>query len=434
MEVLEAELPAPDDQPAEIKFQFAEAFGPLLQPCRFKGAKGGRGAAKSHFFAGNLVKDCYTNPGTRAIGLREIQKDLRQSSKLLIQDKIVAMGLQSWFNILDNEIQTPGDGVISFQGMQNHTADSIKSLEGYRRGWFEEAHRMSQRSLDLLYPTFRMEDSELWFSWNPISKKDPVEKFFRENAGDPDFACIEVDYSDNPWLTDALRRDMERDRRRDPEKYKHIWLGDYQTHSEARVFHNWKVEDFDSPETAEDWEQLQVDLGVTLKPSECRFYFGCDWGFGRDNPTVLVRMFLIRALRRVYIDYEAWAIGCEIDRCPRLFMEVPQSQRWPITADSANPQNISYMRRHGFPRMKASVKGPGSVEEGVEFLKAWDIIVHPRCRHVIDELSFYSYEVDPKTEEVLPILADKKNHTIDSARYALEDERRPGVRAGAGRY
>jgi phage terminase large subunit len=102
---------------------------------------------------------------------------------------------------------------------------------------------------------------------------------------------------------------------------------------------------------------------------------------------------------------------------------IPGATVWPVTADSSNPQAISYLKRHGF-RVEPSVKGTGSIEEGITFLKSYDIVVHPRCPHVIDEMSAYSYEIDKNTEEILPVLADKKNHTIDSLRYAVEGERR----------
>jgi phage terminase large subunit len=137
---------------------------------------------------------------------------------------------------------------------------------------------------------------------------------------------------------------------------------------------------------------------------------------------VLVRCYIVG--RVLYVDYEVWQVGCEIDKTPALFERVPESNRWPITADSSNPQSISYMQRNGYTRIEASVKGVGSVDEGIEFLKSYDIVVHPRCRHVVDEMSSYSYEIDKQTEEVLPKLADKKNHTIDSLRYAVEAVRR----------
>jgi len=149
--------------------------------------------------------------------------------------------------------------------------------------------------------------------------------------------------------------------------------------------------------------------------------YGADWGFSID-PSVLVRCWIDG--KRLYVDHEAYMVGCEIDSLPALFMSVPDGEKWPIIADSARPETISYMRKHGFPKILPAVKGPRSLEEGVEFLKSYDIIVHPRCQHLIDELTLYSYKTDPLTQLVMPILADKDNHVIDSLRYALEGARR----------
>jgi phage terminase large subunit len=155
-------------------------FLPLISPARYKGAYGGRGSGKSHFFAEALIERCVMQP-TRAVCLREIQNSLKQSVKLLIEDKIKALGVGSQFRILETHIEAPGNGIITFQGMQNHTAESIKSLEGYHVAWFEGAQSMSQFSLGLLRPTIREEGSELWFSWNPRSAKDPIDVLLRSS-------------------------------------------------------------------------------------------------------------------------------------------------------------------------------------------------------------------------------------------------------------
>ena len=117
-------------------------------------------------------------------------------------------------------------------------------------------------------------------------------------------------------------------------------------------------------------------------------------------------------------------MGCDIDFTPDLFAEVPDSHKWPITADSSRPETIAYMKKHGYDKMTYSVKGKGSVEDGIEFLKSFDIVVHPRCQHTIDELLAYRWKVDPKTGEILPIPEDKNNHVIDALRYACEGARR----------
>lgn len=336
--------------------------------------------------------------------IREVQRSLEQSAKRLIEDKIEALGVGSLFEIQRDRILTPGGGLIIFQGMQNHTADSIKSLEGFMRAWVEEAQSLSQRSLDLLRPTIRAEGSEMWFSWNPRLPTDPIDKFLREQPP-PNSIVVQANWDANPWFPEVLREEMEWDRKRDPDKYQHVWEGAYLRNSEARVFHNWRVDEFETPTNAE-------------------FYFGADWGFSVD-PTVLVRCFVEG--RTLYIDYEAYAVGCAIDRTPDLFRQVPGSEKWPITADSARPETIDFMKRHGFPKMKPSRKGAGSVEDGVEFVKSFDIVVHPRCRHTIDELTLYSYKTDRLTGEVMPVLEDSKNHVIDALRYAVEAMRRRGV-------
>lgn len=374
---------------------------PLLNPARYKGAHGGRGSGKSHAFAEMLVERCIMAK-TDAVCIREVQKSLAQSVKRLVEAKIEDLGVGHLFDIQQSLIKAPHGGLIIFQGMQNHTADSIKSLEGFDIAWVEEAQSLSQRSLDLLRPTIRKPGSELWFTWNPAKATDPVDVLLRGEVPPPDACVVQANYRDNPWLPDVLRAELEYDRDRDPDKFAHIWLGEYQRNSEARVFRNWRVEEFDAP------------AGVT-------FRMGADFGFSID-PSVLVRCYIEG--RNLYIDHEAWQIGCEIDRLPDLFMTVPEAEVWPMVADSSRPETISYLRNHGFPRVHAAVKGARSVEEGVEFLKSFDIIVHPRCQHVIDELTLYSFEVDPQTQLVLPKLADKNNHCIDALRYACEGVRR----------
>ena len=334
---------------------------------------------------------------------RWVQKSLSQSVKRLLEMKIEQMNAGAYFEVQEAVIKSrKGDGLIIFQGMQNHTADSIKSLEGYDRAWVEEAQSLSQKSLDLLRPTIRKPASELWFTWNPRQASDPVDHLLRGPNPPPDGVVLPVNYEDNPWFPDVLRDEMEYDKRRDPDKFHHVWRGGYLSNSEAQVFRNWRVEEFEAP-------------------ADAIHRLGADWGFAVD-PTTLVRCHIIG--RTLYIDFEAYRVGCEIMDTPDLFMTVPESEKWPIVADSARPETISFMQKHGFPKIMSAVKGPKSLEEGVEWLKSYDVVVHPRCVHTIDELTLYSYKTDPLTGKILPILEDKKNHVIDALRYACEGIRR----------
>ena len=386
---------------ADLEIETPRVFLPLLAPARYKGAWGGRGSGKSHFFAEILIERCLLGK-THAVCVREVQESLNQSVKKLLESKIEALGVGHLFTIQYDKILAANGSLIIFQGMKNHTAESIKSLEGFDLAWVEEAQSLSQRSLDLLRPTIRKPGSELWFSWNPRQATDPVDVLLRGEMPPPDAVVVRANYRDNPWLPDVLEAELAYDQRRDPDKFAHIWLGEYQRNSEARVFRNWRIEEFDMPPGA-------------------IFRLGADWGFSVD-PSVLVRCAIEG--RALYVDHEAYMVGCEIDALPELFMSVPEAEKWPITADSARPETISYMRKHGFPRILAAVKGARSLEEGVEFLKSFDIIVHPRCTHMIDELTLYSYKTDPLTGQVIPVLEDKDNHVIDALRYACEGARR----------
>jgi phage terminase large subunit len=377
-------------------------FRPLWGGGRYKVSKGGRGSGKSHDRALHIAIKASSKPGLRVLCIREYQKSLEQSAKFLIESKIDALRLPG-FRVLKTHIETPGNGLIVFAGMQNHTADSIKSYEAFDVAWCEEAHTLSQHSLDLLRPTIRKPDSEIWFTYNPDKPTDPVNALFYGPQGPPPGSVlVEANYDRNKFFPDVLRDEMEWDRARDPDKYAHVWAGGYKQSSEARVFHNWTVREFETPQTA-------------------RFYFGADWGFSVD-PSVLVRCWIEG--RTLYVDQEAYKIGCPIDSTPALFDTVPGSRQWPLIADSARPETIDYMKRNGFGQMVASKKGAGSVADGVEFLKSFDIVVHPRCKHTADELAFYKYKQDSKTGEILPVLDDKKNHVIDSLRYAVENLRR----------
>ena len=303
-------------------------------------------------------------------------------------------------------------------------------MEGLDIAWVEEASSVSLKSLSILRPTIRKAGSEIWFTYNPDQPTDPVDAMFRGEAGPPPGAIVrKVNYDQNPWFAASpMAGDMEYDRRRDVDAYAHIWLGEYRRNSEARVFRNWKVEAFDTP-------------------ADAVLRFGADWGFAVD-PTVLVRMFIGRWQdgravadpkgRCLFIDHEAYKVGCEIDETPALFAGtdpkgrwentaghsgVPGAAAWLITADSSRPETVSYMKRKGFKIIPA-IKGAGSIEDGIEFLKSFDIYVHPRCKHTIDELTLYSWKVDELTGQILPVLADKNNHVIDAARYACEGVRR----------
>jgi phage terminase large subunit len=203
-----------------MKIDTAKAFMPLPEPARYKGAWGGRGSGKSHFMAEALVEQCLLTPGTRAVCVRETQKSLAQSAKRLVEDKIQALGVGSQFRVMHDRIDTPGGGTILFVGMADHTVESIKSLENCRVAWVEEAQTLSTRSLALLRPAIRANDSEIWFSWNPRRRSDAVDEFLRSQRPD-DAIVVKANWRDNPWFPTVLEEERQTDLRLYPNRYSH---------------------------------------------------------------------------------------------------------------------------------------------------------------------------------------------------------------------
>ena len=227
----------------------AEAFEPLLEPARYKGAHGGRGSGKSHFFAELLIDDALRWPteageGLRALSFREIQKSLKESAKYLLESKLNKFGLgeADGFKVYTDRIVTPKDGLIAFAGMQDHTADSVKSYEGFHRAWGEEAQTISQRSMSLLTPTIRWEDtgrglaSELWFGWNPRHKRDAVDALLRGDVPPTDCVVVQANWRDNPWFPKVLEQERQDCMKRSPDQYAHIWDGGYVTVNEGAYY------------------------------------------------------------------------------------------------------------------------------------------------------------------------------------------------------
>lgn len=428
-----------------MKLRMAEPFEPLLEVVRptfeFNAVTGqdehvgprnlvfhgGRGSAKSHSIAGVLAIAADTRPIRWLCG-REIQKSLSTSSKQLLEDKIIQLGMRDRFDFTRDGIVHKHTGSrFLFAGLRTNP-DAVKSMEGLDGAWLEEADTISEYSLQVLTPTLRKSGSMLLASYNRRDVKDPIDVRFVGGTPPPRSVVRKVSWRDNPFFPQSLKEEMEWMKARDYDKYLHVWEGEPWMRSEARVFPKFTIADLDAE-----------------VPEDCNPRFGADWGFSVD-PTVLVKAY--RFGRILYIRAEAYKVRCELDDIPALFAGdcphepghsrrwenrhgftgIPGAYRYPIVADSARPETISYMVARGF-NMGRSIKGTGSVEEGVEFIRNHEIVVHPSCTHVIDELGTYSYKVDPLTDQVLPVLADKNNHTIDSIRYALEADRR-AIRAG----
>lgn len=372
----------------------------LFTPKRYKVAYGGRGSAKSYTFTDALIAQSLQR-SLRILCAREYQVSISESVHRLICKRIDDLGLSQLFTIQRDAILTHNGSEFIFKGLR-HNIDNIKSMAGINICWVEEAQSISRESLDILVPTIREPGSEIWLSLNPRLESDPVYKDFIASSH-PDAYVVKVNYSDNKHFPAVLEAERRLMLERDPALYNHVWLGECLTHTDAQVLKDkWQVEAF---EPGEDWGYP---------------YYGLDFGFSQD-PTACVKCWIYNDT--LFIEKEAVKVGLELDNTADFIKAaMPEiAKAGVIRADSARPESISYLSRHGLPGIEGVKKGKGSVEDGITHLRSYKrIVIHPRCTETINECMLYSYKVDARSGDITTDILDKHNHCIDAIRYALE--------------
>lgn len=365
---------------------------------RYKIVYGGRGSAKSWTFARMLLVRASRVP-IRVLCSRELQISIQDSVYQLLVDQIRALGQESKFYVQANRILSTCGSQILFKGLKgiSNDASALKSLEGIDVLWIEEGQNVSAKSLEIIIPTIRKKHSEIWITMNPNLETDAVYQLIKNP---PENSIIrKINFDQNPWFYETeLPQEMEWSRKTDPDAYRHIWLGECRTNSDAQIFKNkFRIESFEVPPNAQ-------------------LLHGADWGFSQD-PTVLIQCYIQN--RTLFVRKEMYKIGVEIDELPTFFRQIPESTRAVIHADNARPETISYMRRNQFNCVPAP-KWNGSVEDGISFMKSFqEIVIHPDCPRTAEEFSLYSYKIDKISGAITTDIVDKNNHCIDSIRYAL---------------
>lgn len=387
--------------PGEIVLDLPEKFYAFLEPAPFKISWGGRGGAKSYSIAKLLVYIGYTEK-KKILCAREFQNTLKESAKALIEEQIAELGLGWFYRITETEIVGLNGTEFIFKGLRLNVG-SLNSMVGIDICWLEEAQFNTKASINALLPTIRKKGSEIWVSMNPRKPKDVIYEMFLTGQPPAGTVIIEMQYYDNPWFDEtSLRLQMETMKVREPAKFRHVWLGELETRSDALVFSNWRTGTIDVPENA-------------------RPYFGADWGYA-IHPATLIECFVFNDTNELYIRREAYQHKLEIDHIPAFFDRIPGARKGVITADSARPELIAHMRRLNW-RVHPSVKGKNSVIEGIEFMRTFDIVVDEACSHTIEEMEKYSYEVD-LNGVILDCIVPENDHCIDAIRYAIEARRR----------
>lgn len=374
---------------------------------RYRGAFGGRGSAKTRTFAMMSAVKAYqaAEQGISGVILcgREFMNSLEESSMEEVKQAIRSIPwLNDYFDIGEKYIRTKCKRVdYVFCGLR-HNLDSIKSKARILLAWVDEAESVSDLAWKKLRPTVRESGSEIWVTWNPEKDGSATDKRFRKTPP-KNSIIVEMNYNDNPWFPDVLEEERLDDLNSlEYSDYAWIWEGAYLENSDKQVLANkYVVKSF--PDDL--WQKAD------------RLLFGADFGFAKD-PNTLLRQFILNDC--LYIEYESYGVGVELDHMPAFYDKIPESRKWPIKADSARPETISYLKRQGF-NISAAKKWQGSVEDGITHLRGFkQIIIHPRCKETAKEARLYSYKTDRITGEVLPIIEDKNNHCWDAVRYGLD--------------
>lgn len=267
---------------------------------RHKIARGGRGSAKSWSIARILAARGYASP-TRWLCCRETQKSIKESSHRLLADQIRAMGLGSFYDVQRDVIRGPNGTEFAFAGLKDHTADSIKSYEGFDGAWIEEAHSVSERSAQVLIPTIRKPGSELWWSYNPDQEADFIHSM--AETPDEDTLVVDINWRDNPWFPEELEKERVKLQRINADLYAHVWEGQCRSLAGLLFKRDWFKfyevlpkhlslyvasdyaggPDADNPDSDPDWTEHGV---WGLSPTGD--LYAVDWWSGQEDPSAWI--------------------------------------------------------------------------------------------------------------------------------------------------
>jgi phage terminase large subunit len=380
----------------------------LFRPSRYKIIRGGRGSGKSWAVA-RALNLLAAERKLRILCTREFQLSIAESCHELLSSQIGKMGLGHKFEILTQSIRGANGSEFLFVGVGTNP-EKVMSMEGVDIVWCEQGERMSERSWQILIPTIRQPGSEIWVTFNPDEENDPTYRRFVLSPP-PDSISLKIDWQMNPWFPVELARERSYLARVDPEAEAHVWGGECRRNASAQILRGkYIIEEFTPPKRDE-----VADEDMWQGP-----YHGADHGFAND-PAVFARLWIDSKHHRLMIEYEAWALQCELDDLPALARTIPDIEKYVIRADPSRPETISHLASKGQLRIQAAEAWKGSVEDGIAFLRSFEqIVIHPRCTHHIEEFRLYSYKRDRLTGDVLPEVVDKHNHCIDTDRYALE--------------
>jgi phage terminase large subunit len=388
-----------------LRARFPKKLGFLLfEKWRYKVLHGGRGGAKSWGAARALLLLASENK-LLILCAREFQNSITESVHRLLSNQIVELGLQSFYTVTNNSIMGRNGSEFIFAGIRKDI-EKVKSTEGIDICWVEEAEKVSKRSWEVLIPTIRKDGSEIWVTFNPDEETDPTYVRFILNPP-PDAKVVEINWRDNPWMPEVLRKEKDYLFKVDPEAAEHVWEGKTNTRSDAQIFAGkYVVEEF-TPHPLWHGPIFGLDFGFAGDPAACSKSWVYDGPEGNE--------------RKVYIEYVIFGHGLKNNELNEMIRSIPGAGDHVIRADCSRPETIAHLAEDFGLNVVPCKKWEGCVEDGIQYFRSYEkIVIHPRNIGMKDEARLYRYKVDKLTGDILPVIVDKHNHGWDSLRYAHE--------------
>lgn len=400
---------------------------------RYRVVKGSRGSKKSKTAAIWFIYNLMKYPEANLLVVRNTLLSLENSCFTELRWAINRLGVSELWEARRGKLELtykPTGQKIFFRGMDDPMKiASIAAETGVLCWlWVEEAYEISrEKDFDMIDETIRGRVPEGLFkqitlTFNPWSETHWLKRrFFDEITGydedgspiyserkgeiseDGEILAKTVNYKCNEWLDESDLRNFENLRLRDPSRYRVAGLGEWGV-SFGLVYENFEVRAF--------------SLDELRKLPETQAVFGLDFGYTND-PSALFCGIADKKNRVLYVFDELYSKGLTN---LQLFSEIQRAgySKEKIIADSSSPKDIAELRELGISRIRAAVKGPDSVNHGIQFARNFRIIISPKCKSFISEIANYRWCVD-KLGNPKNIPEDNNNHLMDAMRYALEE-------------
>lgn len=383
---------------------------------RYKVCKGSRASKKSKTTALYFIVNMMNYADANLLVVRKVFRTLKDSCFTELKWAINRLGVAEFWEIKESPLEMtykPTGQKIYFRGLDDPLkVTSITVEHGYLCWmWIEEAYEISKEAdFDMLDESIRgaiPKETKLFkqitLTLNPWNEHHWIKKRFFD-APDTETLAMTTDYRCNEWLDAADLKVFETMKNNNPRRYRVAGLGDWGI-VDGLIFENWE-------EKAFSVQEISKLAGV-------RSAFGLDFGYTND-PTALFCGLIDEKNKTIWVFDEIYKYGMSNEAIAEEVIKAGYAKE-KIKADAAEPKSIDRLYTLGLSHIHRARKGKDSVNNGIDFISDYHIIVHPKCVNFLTEISNYTWDTDNKTGKKLNTPIDDFNHLMDAMRYALED-------------